>query len=144
MISWLKELDRVLRGEATKLSELRHGSIEIRLFGLTVIIIGLGLIYGVCMGCFSLLRINDLSPENLYQLQIGAYQFSVPRQLLASTVKGSTPVLLDTDCYVSVAVRLQCIGRFATVDCIRSKTIDRIARCKSCRTCFDGNDYGVF
>ncbi|MEK6248180.1 MAG: hypothetical protein N2C12_08370 [Planctomycetales bacterium] len=83
MISWLKELDRVLRGEATRLSALRHGSIEIRLAGLTAAILILGLIYGACMGCFSLMRVGDLraaAPDDLILS-------TIPKQLLATTIK---------------------------------------------------------
>jgi hypothetical protein len=69
------------------LPALREGTIEIRLFGLTAIIVVLGLIYGVCMGCFALLRYNDLQPADLYMLTVGAYEIAVPAQLVASMVK---------------------------------------------------------
>ncbi len=72
MWSWLKGLDRILRGEATRLRELRAETVEIPAGGLSVLILGLGMLYGVCMGCFAVAN-RDL-PDAL-------------EQLLASTVK---------------------------------------------------------
>jgi len=69
--NWFVSLDRVLRGEATQLSTLRSDTIPIPLFGLSFVIILLGMIYGACMGCYSLLR-----PDG-----------PVYDQVLASTVK---------------------------------------------------------
>ena len=75
MLTWLKELDRVLRGEATRLSELRDETIKIPAAGLSVVLVILGMIYGVCMGCFAMINVEE--PRLL--------------QLLASTLK--VPVL---------------------------------------------------
>lgn len=49
-----KDLDRLLRGEATTLSALARGDIEIETNHLPPLLIGLGAIYGICMGCFAL------------------------------------------------------------------------------------------
>jgi hypothetical protein len=54
MWSWFKAIDRLLRGELTRLPVLSAGKFEIPLFGFTVVIILLGGIYGVCMGVFAL------------------------------------------------------------------------------------------
>lgn len=75
MIAWFQELDRVLRGERTRLADLRQGTVPVSAGPLLVIVIGLGLVYGVCMGSFSLWR------------EAGPGWF----QLLASTLK--TPAL---------------------------------------------------
>jgi hypothetical protein len=56
METWWKNLDRILRGEATRLSELRRGRIEVPAGGLAVAIIVLAMIYGACMGCFALFK----------------------------------------------------------------------------------------
>jgi len=56
MLRWFKELDRILRGDATHLSALDRGSVEVPAFGLTVVVIILGVTYGACMGTFALLR----------------------------------------------------------------------------------------
>jgi hypothetical protein len=71
MLGWWKDLDRILRGEATRLSALRRGTIEVPVGGLTVVLIVLAGAYGACMGTFALAR-------------GGA---GAPWQLLASTVK---------------------------------------------------------
>ncbi len=49
-----KDLDRLLRGEATTLAALTRGDIEIEAARLPPLLIGLGALYGVCMGCFAL------------------------------------------------------------------------------------------
>lgn len=49
-----KDLDRLLRGEATTLTALTRGDIEIESARLPPLLIGLGAIYGACMGCFAL------------------------------------------------------------------------------------------
>ncbi len=54
--NWLKELDRVLRGEATRMAALRGEDIQIPAAGLSVVVFLLAVIYGVCMGCFALFR----------------------------------------------------------------------------------------
>lgn len=71
MRRWISELDRLLRGETTRLSNLRGNSIDVPLGGLAFLLIILGMIYGACMGAFALLRPSGPSYD----------------QLLASTVK---------------------------------------------------------
>lgn len=71
MLRWLKEVDRILRGEATGISAIRDGTIKIPALGVALVGIVLGLIYGFFMGWFAL--INRETP---------GYE-----QLLASTVK---------------------------------------------------------
>jgi len=53
MRRWLNDLDRVLRGEATRLSALREEHIEIPIGGLLLIILLMAVLYGVCMGFFA-------------------------------------------------------------------------------------------
>lgn len=54
MWDWMRQLDRLLRGESTRLSALRQGVIELPENGLSMVILMLGLLYGLCMGCFAL------------------------------------------------------------------------------------------
>lgn len=56
MWNWLKELDRVLRGEATRMAALRGEDIKIPAAGLSVVIFLLAVVYGVCLGCFAVFR----------------------------------------------------------------------------------------
>ena len=53
MLRWFNGLDRILRGEATRLSALREEGIDIPLGGLVLIIVLLAALYGVCMGFFN-------------------------------------------------------------------------------------------
>ena len=71
MRAWIRQLDQILRGEATRLPALREGTIQIPAGGLSVVLIILGMIYGLCMACFALIRHGD-----------GAYL-----QLIASMLK---------------------------------------------------------
>jgi hypothetical protein len=50
MKTWIKSLDRVLRGEATGLAELRRGEFAVPSLGLSSVTILLGIFYGLCMG----------------------------------------------------------------------------------------------
>ena len=73
MLRWFGQLDGILRGDATRLSALRRGRIEVPAGGLTVVIAVLGLAYGACMGTFPLLRADGSSP-----LQFAATTMKVP------------------------------------------------------------------
>lgn len=53
---WWKDLDRILRGDATRPSSLDRGSVDVPIGGLSVILILLAMFYGACMGCFSLFK----------------------------------------------------------------------------------------
>jgi hypothetical protein len=57
----LRELDRILRGEATRLPALRSGKIELPLGSLTLVLLLLSVLYGFFMGWFALF--NRTAPE---------------------------------------------------------------------------------
>jgi hypothetical protein len=78
MFKWLAQLDRLLRGETTRPELLREGRMESAGGGLAAAIVLLGMLYGLCMGSYSLLKV---SPTGL--------QDSAPRylQLVATTIK---------------------------------------------------------
>lgn len=69
LFSWFVELDRILKGEATRVADLRDASIKIPVLGISLVLILLGMLYGVCMGCYALINHDN------------------PMQMLASTVK---------------------------------------------------------
>lgn len=71
MGSWWRGLDRILRGEATRVSALRTGRVEVDPVPLSAILVVLAASYGVCMGFYALFRGGE----------------SAPMQLLASAVK---------------------------------------------------------
>lgn len=71
MLTWLKELDRLLRGEATRPAALRRGTVEVLEQELAAGTVILGALYGLCMGCYALVARDE--PEY--------------RQLLAAVLK---------------------------------------------------------
>ncbi|MBN2209969.1 MAG: hypothetical protein JW709_01120 [Sedimentisphaerales bacterium] len=71
MLRWFKQLDRILRGDATRLEQLQQGQIEFSVGGVVLVTVVLAMIYGVCMGAFAMIRTSG-----------EAYM-----QLIASTVK---------------------------------------------------------
>ena len=56
MLRSFKLLDRILRGDATRMSELQEGNIRIPVVGLSAVIVLLGVGYGLCMGSFAMIR----------------------------------------------------------------------------------------
>jgi hypothetical protein len=54
MFAWLKQLDRLLRGDATRLDALRGGDFTLPVAGIAIMAAVLGMIYGACMGVFAL------------------------------------------------------------------------------------------
>ncbi|MEW4566770.1 hypothetical protein AB1L88_02795 [Tautonia sp. JC769] len=56
MTHWFRDLDRILRGEATRSRALGRGSVDVRPGGLTALLVALGMVYGACMGCFALFK----------------------------------------------------------------------------------------
>jgi hypothetical protein len=73
MKKWLTDLDRILRGEATQLSELRGETINVRASRLSVVVVALAVIYGVCMGSYSIFR-----PGGPSYMQLLATSVKVP------------------------------------------------------------------
>ena len=59
-----KQLDAILRGDATRLSNLERGEIPVSARSLTAVVILLGVLYGLCMGSFAVVRatLGDVGP----------------------------------------------------------------------------------
>ncbi|MBI3866112.1 MAG: hypothetical protein HY290_29895 [Planctomycetia bacterium] len=81
MLKWLKDLDRILRGEATNLEALREGRIEVPVVGLSFVILVLGLITGSCVGSFAVFR-----PRGPFFMQLLASTVKVPALFLLTLV----------------------------------------------------------
>lgn len=71
MLKSFVQLDKILRGDATQLSSLEQGKIEIASTGLSVVLLLLGMLYGLCAGSYAM-------------IQSGGQNYM---QLIASTVK---------------------------------------------------------
>jgi hypothetical protein len=82
MVRGFKALDRVLRGDATRLPALREGNIDIPAGMLVIVLVILGMIAGACTGVFAVITRYHDDPANA----IMGWE-----QLLASTAK--VPIL---------------------------------------------------
>ena len=68
MIRWFKQLDGILRGDATRMSALRNGKIETPVGGITFVTLVLGATYGVCMGAYAIIRTGGASSDAYWQM----------------------------------------------------------------------------
>jgi hypothetical protein len=81
MLGWIKTLDQILRGQATQLDVLREDKIKIPIFGMAVVVDMLGIIYGACMGIFS------IAPGGSgHSMQLVASMVKVPALFIATLV----------------------------------------------------------
>jgi hypothetical protein len=78
MMQWISSLDRVLKGEATRPDELRRGSVDIPLGGLSLVILLLGVFYGLCMGVFAVVTRWNTPKAYMGWLQMMAAAVKVP------------------------------------------------------------------
>jgi len=56
--AWLSELDRILRGEATRLADLRDGRLRFSLPGVLIVLLLLAMLAGACTGFYALINHN--------------------------------------------------------------------------------------
>ena len=77
MWNTIKHLDRLLRGEATSIAQLRGGMLQVPVLGIVTVIVALGMSYGACMGLFAIL--GDGSGD---WMQIPASMVKVPSLFL--------------------------------------------------------------
>ncbi|XAM01137.1 hypothetical protein OT109_07070 [Phycisphaeraceae bacterium D3-23] len=87
MKTWFKQLDSVLRGDATKVSALREGSLGVPVGGLTVVSILLAAAAGACMGSYGVVH-----PEGQGFIQVFASAVKLP-MLFALTLAVTLPSL---------------------------------------------------
>lgn len=73
MLKAFKALDRVLRGQATSLPNLREGTIDIPAPGLLVVLIVLGMTAGACTGVYAIITRYHQEPQ---QIAMGWEQFA--------------------------------------------------------------------
>lgn len=76
--SWLFYVDQILRGDATKPESLSQGGINVPILGVSVVVIFLGVIYGFCMGVFSLIYGAENNEYTRAFLQTFASMCKVP------------------------------------------------------------------
>ena len=102
----LRDLDRILRGEATRPAELRQETIDIHSGGLSGMIVVLSVVYGVCMGCFALFN-RSLDPA---LQQLAATMLKVPALFLL-TLAVTFPSLYVFNALVGSRLSVQAVLR---------------------------------
>ena len=78
MLHWIKSLDGVLKGEATKLPALRAARIELPVGGFTTLLVILGAIYGACMGTSAVVNRWGTAVAASGWVQLGYSALKVP------------------------------------------------------------------
>src|SRR5262249_1143356 len=94
-----------LRGELTRVSSLQRGGLEIEPRRLSVIVVALGMIYGICMGTFALFRLKGPSIP-----QVVASMIKVPL-LFSLTLLVTLPSLYVFNALVGSRLRLATVVR---------------------------------
>ncbi len=112
MLYWLRTLDRILRGEITQPETIRQGKMDLPVGGLIVVIVGLAMIYGACMGSFSLFKEVDPAriPAGDRYLQVVASTVKVPA-LFALTLLITLPSLYVFNALVGSRLNLRTLFR---------------------------------
>jgi hypothetical protein len=105
MGKWWKDLDRILRGDATRPASLGRGTIDVPVGGLTVVLVVLGMFYGMCMGCFALFKTGGPS-----YLQLVATTLKVPA-LFILTLAITLPSLYVFNALVGSRLALDAVLR---------------------------------
>ena len=79
-MNWFKELDRILRGEATRPDAIRDGTIDVPVRTMLIVVLCLAAFTGMCVGSFSVFKDIDESAvgSNVRLLQIFATTLKVP------------------------------------------------------------------
>ncbi len=75
MPTWFKQLDKILRGDATRMSSLVDGEIKIPVGGLSIAVLLLGVLYGFCVGSFAMIQ---TAGEAYRQFIAGAFNPRLP------------------------------------------------------------------
>ena len=86
MLNSVRALDRILRGEATRLPDLRKGTLDVPLAGLSVVILVLGAFYGACMGAYAIVARHGTGSAVMAYQQLGASAVKVPLLFLLTLV----------------------------------------------------------
>lgn len=105
MLKHFRELDRILRGDATRITALRRGTIETPVGGLALISVVLGMLYGLCAACFALFK-----PGGPSYMQVVASMVKVP-MLFYLTLVVTLPSLYVFNALVGSRLTFQSVLR---------------------------------
>ena len=107
---WLFELDRILRGEATRPSSIQQADINIPVLGVSVVVICLAMVYGFCMGIFALVHGAETSLYQRALMQTFASMCKVPL-LFILTLVVTFPSLYVFNALVGSKLRISAVFR---------------------------------
>lgn len=105
MFHHFKNLDRVLRGDATRMEDLRDGRLDVPAGGLAVAAVVLGALYGACMGSYNLVTGHEDGWRQIFSSMI-----KVPA-LFALTLLVTFPSLYVFNALVGSRLGLQSMLR---------------------------------
>ena len=63
--TWFKQLDSILRGEATDMAALEEGKISLPVTGVGILTVGLAIFFGLCMGSFAMIRTEGQAVQQM-------------------------------------------------------------------------------
>ena len=131
MRNWIKSLDQLLRGQITRMDAMRGGRLAVPGIGFVILIGWLGMIYGACMGTFSLtpggsghamqMLATTLKVPALFLLTLGV---TFPSLYVFSALAGS-PLLLPAAMRLliaALAVMLAVLASIGPIVCFFSFT----------------------
>ena len=105
MLTHFKQLDEILRGDATRLAKLQEGKIDIPIGGLCIALAVLALLYGLCMGSFAMIRTGGHAWQ---QLLAGTVKFPL---LFLLTLVVTFPSLYVFNALIGSALSLSSVLR---------------------------------
>lgn len=86
MVNSIRALDRILRGESTRIADLRKGTLDVPLGGLAIVILVLGAFYGACMGAYAIIARHGTGSAAMGYQQLGASAAKVPMLFLLTLI----------------------------------------------------------
>lgn len=64
MRAWLRQLDGILRGEATRPEVIQKGRLDVSARGQLLVMVIFGLLFGACVGAFAVIRTGGGAGRN--------------------------------------------------------------------------------
>ena len=113
VMSGIRSLDRVLRGEATRPGDLARGTVDVPVGALAVVIALLAMAYGVCMGVFALVARWGTPRLHDGLLQVASSAVKVPA-LLVLTLAVTGPSLYVFNALLGSRLTLGALLRLLT------------------------------
>src|SRR4051812_28590390 len=85
MLGALRQLDRLLRGQATRPDQIPGGRLQISVSQVATVIVALGIVYGACMGLFAVTGAHKVADQHRW-MQIPASMLKVPALFILTMI----------------------------------------------------------